>query len=93
MPAHVLALSVAHPDWHGAYDQNATAAEAARRRLLDRVIADKIMICVVDSPWPGFGNIVWDGARDALTVHTDVTAEEHDYNDPATSEMQFMRGG
>jgi hypothetical protein len=86
--AHVPALSAAHPD----YDQNATA-EAARRKLLDRVSAGKIMICVSDFPWPGFGKIVWDGARDALTVHTDVTADEHDYNDPATSEMQFMRSG
>jgi glyoxylase-like metal-dependent hydrolase (beta-lactamase superfamily II) len=60
--AYVPALSAAHPGWHGAYDQNAPLAEQTRRRLLDRVIADKMMICGAHFPWPGVGRIARDGA-------------------------------
>src|SRR5947209_9404847 len=42
--AYVPALVMANPGWHGQYDQDAVTAEATRRKLLDRVIADKIMI-------------------------------------------------
>src|SRR6202022_2703498 len=38
--AYVPALVVAHPEWHGHHDQDANLAEASRRRLLDRVVAD-----------------------------------------------------
>ena len=43
-------------------------AEASRRKLLDRVIADKIMICGYHFPFPGGGTISKDGAGYALTV-------------------------
>jgi glyoxylase-like metal-dependent hydrolase (beta-lactamase superfamily II) len=66
--AYVPALVVANPGWHGQYDQNATMAEESRRKLLDRVIADKIMICGYHFPFPGAGTIGKDGAGYALTV-------------------------
>ena len=66
--AYVPALVVANPGWHGQYDQNATMAEESRRKLLDRVIADKIMICGYHFPFPGAGTISKDGAGYALTV-------------------------
>jgi glyoxylase-like metal-dependent hydrolase (beta-lactamase superfamily II) len=66
--AYVPALCAAHPGWHGVFDQDPMAAEASRRRLLDRVIADKMMICGSHFPWPGLGRIAKDGAGYALTV-------------------------
>jgi glyoxylase-like metal-dependent hydrolase (beta-lactamase superfamily II) len=66
--AYTPALVVAHPGWHGAYDQDANTAEASRRKLLDRVVADKLMICGYHFPFPGAGRIEKDGAGYALTV-------------------------
>ena len=66
--AYVPALCATHPGWHGVFDQDAPLAEASRRRLLDRVITDKIMICGTHFPWPGIGRIVKDGNGYALTV-------------------------
>jgi glyoxylase-like metal-dependent hydrolase (beta-lactamase superfamily II) len=66
--AYVPALVVANPGWHGAYDQDAVTAEASRRKLLDRVIADKIKICGYHFPFPGAGSIAKDGSGYALTV-------------------------
>jgi glyoxylase-like metal-dependent hydrolase (beta-lactamase superfamily II) len=66
--AYVPALVVANPGWHGQYDQDAATAEASRRKLLDRVIADKIQICGYHFPFPGAGTIQKDGDSYALTV-------------------------
>ncbi len=43
-------------------------AEASRRKLLDRVIADKVQICGYHFPFPGAGMIQKDGDGYALTV-------------------------
>ena len=66
--AYVPALVVANPGWHGQYDQDAALAESSRRKLLDRVIADKVMICGYHFPFPGAGTMAKDGAGYALTV-------------------------
>ena len=66
--AYVPALVVANPGWHGQYDQDAATAEASRRKLLDRVIADKVMICGYHFPFPGAGTVAKDGAGYALSV-------------------------
>jgi glyoxylase-like metal-dependent hydrolase (beta-lactamase superfamily II) len=66
--AYVPALVVANPGWRGVYDQDGATAEASRRRLLDRVIADKMMICGYHFPFPGAGTIAKDGTGYALTV-------------------------
>jgi glyoxylase-like metal-dependent hydrolase (beta-lactamase superfamily II) len=68
--AYVPALCAVHPGWHGVFDQDAVAAEASRRKLLDRVVADQMLICGSHFPWPGLGKITPDGAGYALTVHT-----------------------
>src|SRR6185295_17705251 len=49
--AYVPALVVANPGWRGVYDQDGATAEASRRKLLDRVIADKVMICGYHFPF------------------------------------------
>src|SRR5215475_1678072 len=59
---YVPALVAAHPGWHGAYDQDGPTAEASRRRLMDRVVADNMMVCGSHFPWPGVGRIAKDGA-------------------------------
>jgi glyoxylase-like metal-dependent hydrolase (beta-lactamase superfamily II) len=66
--AYQPALVMANPGWRGQYDQDGALAEATRRRLLDRVIADKMMICGYHFPFPGAGTIQKDGAGYALTV-------------------------
>ena len=66
--AYVPALVVANPGWHGAYDQDPTTAEASRRRVLDRVIADRMPIAGYHFPFPGAGTIAKDGTGYALSV-------------------------
>lgn len=59
------ALLAPHPEWQGAYDQDGPTAVATRRKLIDRVIADKMMICGAHFPFPGAGVFAKDG--DAYT--------------------------
>jgi glyoxylase-like metal-dependent hydrolase (beta-lactamase superfamily II) len=66
--AYVPALVVANPGWHGQYDQNPTMAEESRRKLLERVVADKVQICGYHFPFPGSGTIAKDGSGYALTL-------------------------
>jgi len=58
---YVPALLAPHPDWQGAYDQDSAAAITTRRKLIDRVIADKMMICGAHFPFPGRGSFTKDG--------------------------------
>jgi len=60
--AYVPALLAPHPEWQGAYDQDAPLAVETRRKLLDRVIADKMAICGAHFPFPGTGTFAKDGA-------------------------------
>jgi glyoxylase-like metal-dependent hydrolase (beta-lactamase superfamily II) len=66
--AYVPAMVARNPGWHGAYDQDGPLAEASRRKLLDRVIADKMMICGYHFPFPGVGTISKDGDGYALVT-------------------------
>ncbi len=58
---YVPALLAPNPDWQGAYDQDGAMAVATRRRLIDRVIADKTMVCGAHFPFPGSGTFTKDG--------------------------------
>lgn len=60
--AYVPALLAPHPEWQGAYDQDGPLAVETRRKLLDRVIADRIAICGAHFPFPGAGVFAKDGA-------------------------------
>jgi glyoxylase-like metal-dependent hydrolase (beta-lactamase superfamily II) len=66
--AYVPALCVRHPEWHGAFDQNGPMAEASRRKLLDKVVADQMLICGSHFPWPGLAQITKDGGSYAYTT-------------------------
>jgi glyoxylase-like metal-dependent hydrolase (beta-lactamase superfamily II) len=65
--AYVPALLAPHPGWQGAYDQDGPLAVATRRKLIDRVIADKIAICGAHFPFPGAGTFAKDGAGYSFT--------------------------
>jgi glyoxylase-like metal-dependent hydrolase (beta-lactamase superfamily II) len=64
---YVPALLAPHPDWQGVYDQDGPMAVATRRKLVDRVIADKMKICGAHFPFPGAGAFVKDGGAYAFT--------------------------
>jgi glyoxylase-like metal-dependent hydrolase (beta-lactamase superfamily II) len=65
--AYVPALLAPHPEWQGAYDQDGPLAVESRRKLLDRVIAEKMMICGAHFPFPGAGVFAKDGNGYAFT--------------------------
>ena len=67
---YMPALLAAHPDWHGAYDQDGAMAEASRRRLMDRVVADNMIVCGSHFPWPGVGRIAKDGTSYVFNAHS-----------------------
>jgi glyoxylase-like metal-dependent hydrolase (beta-lactamase superfamily II) len=64
----VPALFVRNPGWQAAFDQDAATAEATRRKLLDRVVADKTMVTGYHFPFPAAGRIVKDGAGYAFAL-------------------------
>ncbi|WP_316195854.1 MULTISPECIES: MBL fold metallo-hydrolase [unclassified Bradyrhizobium] len=66
--AYVPALCARHPGWHGAFDQDGPMAEVSRRKLLDRVVAERMLICGSHFPWPGFGRLTRDGGSYALDM-------------------------
>jgi glyoxylase-like metal-dependent hydrolase (beta-lactamase superfamily II) len=64
---YVPGILAPHPDWQGAYDQDGPLAVETRRRIIDRVIADRMQICGAHFPFPGAGTFVKDGAAYAFT--------------------------
>ena len=58
---NIPALFVKNPGWHAAFDADAAAAEAVRRKLMDRAIADKIIVTGYHFGMPGAGTIAKDG--------------------------------
>lgn len=63
------ALVAANPGWHGQYDQDPATAESSRRALMDRIVADKIMVAGYHFPFPGVGRIGKDGTGYQLTIN------------------------
>ncbi len=58
---NISALFVPNPGWHAVFDQDAAMAEATRRKLLDRVVADKVTVTGYHFPFPAVGTIAKDG--------------------------------
>jgi glyoxylase-like metal-dependent hydrolase (beta-lactamase superfamily II) len=58
---YMPALVGRNPSWQGVYDQDGPMAEASRRKLLDRAVADNMMVCGSHFPWPLAGRIAKDG--------------------------------
>ena len=58
---NIPALFVRNPGWHAVFDADAQMAEATRRKVFDRAIADKAMINGYHWGMPGVGKIRKDG--------------------------------
>ncbi len=58
---NIPALFARNPGWHASFDSDPVAAEASRRRMFDRVIADKAIITGYHYGMPGAGRIEKDG--------------------------------
>jgi glyoxylase-like metal-dependent hydrolase (beta-lactamase superfamily II) len=65
--ANIPALFVRNPGWHAAFDQDAAVAEATRRKLFDRAVADKALVAGYHFPFPAAGRIAKDGEGYAFT--------------------------
>ncbi len=50
-------ISFAEPDWHWGPDMDAAKAAAARRRILDRLAAERAQLLGYHFPWPGLGRV------------------------------------
>jgi glyoxylase-like metal-dependent hydrolase (beta-lactamase superfamily II) len=64
---NIPAINVRNPGWHVMFDQDAAMAEATRRRMLDRAIADKVMLTGYHWGMPGAGTIAKDGNGYAIS--------------------------
>ena len=54
---HVPYLFVRNPGWHAFYDQDAVMAEATRRKALDMLVAEKMMVQGFHYPFPAHAYI------------------------------------
>jgi glyoxylase-like metal-dependent hydrolase (beta-lactamase superfamily II) len=59
---NIPALFAKNPGWHAAFDQDAPMAEASRRKIFDRIVADKTKVTGYHFPFPAAGTIVKDGS-------------------------------
>jgi glyoxylase-like metal-dependent hydrolase (beta-lactamase superfamily II) len=62
----LAAVNLANPGWHVIFDADAAMAEASRRKLMDRAIADKMIVTGYHWGLPGAGSIKRDGKGYAL---------------------------
>jgi glyoxylase-like metal-dependent hydrolase (beta-lactamase superfamily II) len=58
---NIPALFARNPGWQAAFDQDGSTAEATRRKLFDRIVADKTRVTGYHFPYPAAGSIVKDG--------------------------------
>ncbi len=63
---NIPAINIANPGWHVMFDQDAPMAEATRRKMFDRAIADKIVCTGYHWGMPGAGTFAKDGNGYAL---------------------------
>jgi glyoxylase-like metal-dependent hydrolase (beta-lactamase superfamily II) len=54
-------LFVRNPGWHAFFDQIPDMAEQSRRKTLDMLVADKLMVQTFHAPFPGNGYMEKDG--------------------------------
>lgn len=59
--SNIPALFVKNPQWHAAFDSDAVMAEQNRRKIFDRVIADRAVVTGYHFGLPGAGTIKKDG--------------------------------
>ena len=64
--SNIQALFVKNPGWHAAFDADPVMAEANRRKMFDRAIADKANVTGYHYGMPGAGTMAKDGTGYAL---------------------------
>jgi glyoxylase-like metal-dependent hydrolase (beta-lactamase superfamily II) len=63
---NIRPLFMKNPGWHAAFDTNPTLAEENRRKIFDRVVADKVVATGYHWGMPGAGTVQKDGSGYAL---------------------------
>ena len=58
------ALFVRNPSWHVIFDMDAEAAVTTRKRMLDMVATDRLLVAGYHFPFPAVGHIAQRGARE-----------------------------
>ncbi|HRD75091.1 MAG TPA: MBL fold metallo-hydrolase [Hyphomicrobiaceae bacterium] len=66
--SNLPALFVKNPGWHAVFDQDAATAEASRRKIFDRAIADKVTVAGYHFGMPNVGTLAKDGNGYAFTA-------------------------
>ena len=61
-------LFVRNPGWHVMFDMDAAAAEATRRRIYDRLAADKMPVQGYHFPFPALGRVEKTGSGYRVNV-------------------------
>jgi glyoxylase-like metal-dependent hydrolase (beta-lactamase superfamily II) len=56
-------LFLRNPEWQASFDMDGAMAVAARRRLLDRAAADKMLVQGYHFPFPAAGHVTKSGAN------------------------------
>jgi glyoxylase-like metal-dependent hydrolase (beta-lactamase superfamily II) len=69
--AYLPALLAPHPEWQGSFDLDGPLAVQTRRALIDRAIAEGMLVCGAHFPFPGVGVFKRDG--DAYAFEPIVT--------------------
>jgi glyoxylase-like metal-dependent hydrolase (beta-lactamase superfamily II) len=64
---NIRALNVTNPGWHLAFDSDPNLAEANRRKIFDRAIADKVMLTGYHWGMPGAGTLAKAGTGYTFT--------------------------
>jgi glyoxylase-like metal-dependent hydrolase (beta-lactamase superfamily II) len=67
-PTNVRALNMTNPGWHLVFDVDPNLAETNRHKLLDRVVADKVVATGYHWGAPGAGTVEKDGKGYALVA-------------------------
>lgn len=62
------ALFVRNPGWHAVFDMDAEAAETTRRRMLDMVSSDRLLVAGYHFPFPAVGHIAQRSGREYAFV-------------------------
>ena len=64
---NIRALNLTNPGWHLAFDADPALAEANRRKIFDRAVADRVTLTGYHWGMPGAGTIAKDGNGYAFT--------------------------
>lgn len=59
--AHIAALQMAHPDWQFGFDSDPAQGVLTRKKQLDMLATDGLLVAAYHFPWPGVGYVVRDG--------------------------------